>query len=486
MTQTSNPDVNPADKRAAALRRNLARGGSVRVTAFGHVQRRDASGRVVGNYASDVLAIALVEGWLVEASRRKSGVGEVVEYRLVEVADPAPAPRTPSPKRATRRTVARPAQKPPAAKKPKPAAAKKPAAKTPRKVRRSRVTVHYPATPQPLADGTECITRDDAVARWGCSISALRSAVQNRRVDCGSGYRPPGARGVAQIPIALTPKTLAYAESVWLRSTATPGTPRVRIGRFGPPLPESPNPLACGAESLTIEATVDRFGTTVAAVQQALYKGRVDRGGPWRSAGTKGLPRPSIALTARTLTYAQAVWVEGRKPRNPPEQQIPSTVSKKVLPSSPPDMPDGTPCETLPVLSERYGRAHATVLYAINDGHVDRGTTYRPDGTTGRGLTSVAMTERSIAWMESSWRNRRVEMEQGAWLMQRDLADALGYAKPNKRMLAKLSAVPQRRRGGARLYLVGDALVEAALALRIDVELIPSVAASPASEVAEA
>ena len=252
-----------------------------------------------------------------------------------------------------------------------------------------------------------------------------------------------------------------------------PKKPRKRsapapVRRYGPELPTSPHPVG-GAESLTMDAVAERYGATLAAVRQALVKGRVDRGGTWRAPGRA--PSTSVAMTTRTCAYAQATWVEGRKLRNPKAQQTPRGTSNKRLPASPEPMPDGTPCEELGAIAERYGRKRATVLDAVLDGHLDRGTLYRPDGTTGRGRTSVAMTPRSIEWMDRAWTPPRVELERGAWLMQKDLVAALGYAKMRPATVALFDGVPQRRDGRARLYLAGEALVEAARSVRIEVAL---------------
>lgn len=230
--------TNPAEKRAAALRGHLQRGGSVRVTAFGSVERRDGTGRVCGRYADDVVRLGLAEGWLEETRRRATPLGEVVEYglRATEAAEakpetvkrprkpvrvkrtvrqrkPAPTP-TPCPfaievvsteAAAAALRALRPAPKPKPARKPKP----------PRKPKAPRL----PTRPAPLADGTPCITVAEAVERWGCTRQAVSLARWKGVVDGGGLYRPDGWRGGNPTAIALTDKTLAYADRVWVRGS---------------------------------------------------------------------------------------------------------------------------------------------------------------------------------------------------------------------------------------------------------------------------
>lgn len=578
MDTAPNPVHNPAEKRAAALRGHLERGGSVRVTAFGSAERRDPTGRVCGRYADDVVRLGLAEGWLAETRRRATPLGEVVEYalRVTEAAEAKPEtvrrPKKPvRVKRTVRKHGAPSAQAPKRKRVRKPAARKypptpqslddgtecitieqaverwgcsrkalgmakhnrrvdvgpkywpksqgggtpsvaialtpktlayahlvwvegrRPTASAPRS-RKSRSKRSLPPAPVPLDDGTECIARDAAAERWGCDVRSVHAAVGKRRVDVGERYRPVGAKGPGSTPIALTAKTLAYAARVWVRGERyLPPVPKPR--EMGPALPTSPNPSRDGVEALTFAEVADRYGCSRSAVSQALGSGRIDRGGPYRPAGGRGGPRTSVSMTERTQAYATAVWVQGLKPRRPAsEDRPPPRPSRKRLPSMPVPLADGTPCESLAALAERYGKAEATVLSAVNDGLLDQGTTWRPDGTTGRGRTSVAMTDRSKAWIERTWVPRQVDLVRGDWLLQKEVVEALGFRKVKASMAAKLESVPQRHKKpgnprAGRLHLVGPELVEAAAAMGVTVRIVDPPAsalpfAQPAAEVA--
>ena len=212
-TPTTHATGVPTDKRAAPLRHHLERGGTVRLTARGDVERRLPSGQVAGRYGRDVLDLALAEGWLVEDRRRESPLGPVVEYRAasVELAEPVEEPK---PKRAKKPTRVKRTTRPkvPSA---KTASAPKPAPK-PRK-RKPRKTVDLPASPRKLADGTECVSRAELAGRWGVTAHAVASAVSKGRIDSGGRFAVGGHAGRVSRSVALTPRTLAYAEAVWGR-----------------------------------------------------------------------------------------------------------------------------------------------------------------------------------------------------------------------------------------------------------------------------
>ena len=221
--------ANPPEKRAGVLRALLERGGSVRRTTWGQIERRERSGRAAGKYAADVLAVGLEAGWLVEARRvpadRLPGPHDHVEYQLAAAAS-APAavatPTTETPKR-VKRTVRRkavPAPKPKAVAKPK--ANRKPVPKAGRQP-------DVPAVPPPLPDGTACLGLPEFAARYGVTVSAVSQALRRRNVDAGRRFRTPGRRGQAERSVALTPKTLAYAEATW----ADHGPPTVALPPAG-------------------------------------------------------------------------------------------------------------------------------------------------------------------------------------------------------------------------------------------------------------
>jgi len=201
-----------ADKRAAPLRRAIEAGGSVRLTAFGHVQRRDRTGRVCGEYGRDVLELALAEGWLVEARRRETPVGVVVEYRLEgapAVPEPEPAKRASKPKRVERTK-----------RKPSPSASVGRPTDPPRRAEPKRRTVSrrdpsLPTSPQPLPDGTESLSVAAVAARYGVPEKTVRSAVRGERVDRGPGYLPEGYSGRPRMAVALTDRTRDYAAENW-------------------------------------------------------------------------------------------------------------------------------------------------------------------------------------------------------------------------------------------------------------------------------
>ena len=281
------------ESRAEALRRRLrSRGGTVKRTAFGQVNWRGAG------YGERILHYGIEAGWLVEDSRRKVpfGSGEEVTYRYVETAkalarpSAADTPARPSAREGRRETKRRP----------------------PRTTRRARAqtTSSYPTTPQPLDGTIECISRDDAAQRWGISLSALRAAIRNKRIDTGEPYRPASATGPPRIPVALTEKTVAYATLVWvLGETPPPSGTR----RRGTSLPAEPPPLADGTECISRDAAAERFGCTPKALQQAVYNGRIDSGDPYLPEGARGGPRVPVALTDKTQRYAERVWVQGEK-----------------------------------------------------------------------------------------------------------------------------------------------------------------------------
>jgi len=300
----------PPDKRAAPLRRHLERGGSVRLAANGDVERRLPSGQVAGRYGRDVLELALAEGWLVEARRRETPLGDVVEY----VATAAPAAES---KPETKRRPAKPrrVKRTTRAKSPTPSASGAPASGPRRKRSRPKDRLvggrlrktDLPTEPAPLPDGTECVPRDEARERLGCSAKALAQALHKGHVDPGGPFIPAGAMGGPRSSVALTEKTLAYARRTW------GGGPDAAPGA-------EPEPLEDGTECLTRPEAADRLGTTPERLNGAVFRGKVDLG-PAYVVG--GRTVASVALTARTLAYAEAVWVRGERPsrwaeRTPP------------------------------------------------------------------------------------------------------------------------------------------------------------------------
>ena len=225
-TPTRMPEGQPVDKRLSALLRSLRSGAVLRVT-----YRPDGSVRQVSlgptSPHPDVVPLAVAAGAVVERRRRPSPLvegGAVVEY--VAAAEGLAAPvaelerkRAKKPVRVRRTT--RPKAPPAKTASPTPDRASGPPAnpEPPAKPRKRKPRPPKgPALPtsiRPLPDGTECVTREDAMARFGCTVKALQAACHKGLVDRGQPFRPPGRSGAPCVPIALTERTLAYARTAW-------------------------------------------------------------------------------------------------------------------------------------------------------------------------------------------------------------------------------------------------------------------------------